>query len=575
MNLDFFKNPKFLPLQEISLLCKKTTTDFGHPALFKTTMDSIQKTALRNKLFRHLDGIAISPTAYTLKKHGVTDYLLQHQKVALKDLTTTFKANEGYLNVALRGLCSQGWLVQNVDNQNNEITYETNEKSEIAFKYFYLYEDVVDLLQMSEKYHPRKFEVEPFLKLEAIYKKFKNNFGIQLSENENRKEIEEQILAHIEGIIVGPTIVHLGITGMFHKYFMESRFRAEEFHENHREFDKLLNILSEIGWFNLKNGSYEFNEFGLFFAKRASAYGVTVSYIPTLRKLDDLIFGNPLILKNLANGSDEIHVDRKMNIWGSGGAHSSYFKVVDEIIIDLFNKPIEEQPKGILDMGCGNGAFLKHLFSVIESQTLRGTILDEHPLKVIGVDYNKAALKVSRANLIQADIWAKIIWGDIGNPALLAKDLKDNYDIELEDLLNVRTFLDHNRIWENPKNNSPRVSSSTGSYAYQGERIDNNLVALSLKEHIEKWTPFVGKFGLLLIELHTVKPELVAQNIGKTAATAYDLTHGYSDQYILEVDEFLNVIQEAGLTPDMDKFRKFPNKDFATVSISLLKASGG
>ena len=479
------------------------------------------------------------------------------------------------MNVALRGLCSQGWLTQNVNHQNNAVSYEINKASEIAFNYFYLYEDVVDLLKMSENYHQRKFEIEPFLKLERIYKKYKTNYGIELSENEFQRKIEEQILTHIEGIIVGPTIVHMGMTGMFHKYFMEARFRAEEFHEKYQEFDKLLKILSDLGWFNVKNGSYEFNEFGLFFAKRASAYGVTVSYIPTLRKLDDLIFGDPLILKQKATDTSEAHVDREMNIWGSGGAHTTYFRVVDKIIIDLFNKPIEEQPKGILDMGCGNGAFLKHLFTVIESQTYRGTVLDEYPLQVIGVDYNNAALNVSRANLIQADIWAKIIWGDIGNPKLLAKDLKDNYDIELENLLNVRTFLDHNRIWENPQSSQSRISTSTGAYAYQGKRLDNNQVAISLKEHIEKWTPYVGNFGLLLIELHTVKPELVAENIGKSAATAYDLTHGYSDQYILEVDEFLELIQEAGLTPDMDKFRKFPDSDLATVSISLLKSSDG
>jgi hypothetical protein len=354
---------------------------------------------------------------------------------------------------------------------------------------------------------------------------------------------------------------------------METRFRPKEFHENHQEFDKLLKILTHLGWFDEKNGAYAFTEIGLFFAKRASAYGVTVSYIPTLRKLDNLIFGNPLILKNLATGSKEIHVDREMNIWGSGGAHSAYFKVVDEIIIDIFNKPIDKQPKGILDMGCGNGAFLQHLFSVIESQTHRGTILDEYPLEIVGVDYNEAALKVSKANLIQSDIWAKIIWGDIGNPALLALDLKENYDIELRELLNVRSFLDHNRIWKEPQTNSSRVSLSTGAYAYEGKRINNNLVAESLKEHIGKWTPYVEKFGLLLIELHTVKPSLVAQNMGKTAATAYDLTHGYSDQYILEVDEFIDIIQEAGLIPDMNKFRKFPNSDFATVSISLLKSN--
>lgn len=536
-------------------------------------MDSKQKSSLRSRLFRHLDGIVIAPTAFALTKQGVTDYLLKNKKVALTDLATKFKANEGYLNVALRGLCSQGWLVQHVDNLTNSVSYETNEESAIAFNYFYLYEEVVDLLQMSESYHQRKFEVEPFLKLSSIYKKYKINYGMELSENKLQRKIEEQILTHIEGIIVGPTIVHLGITGMFHKYFMETRFRSEEFHENHKEFDQLLTILADLGWFNAKNSTYEFTEFGLFFAKRASAYGVTVSYIPTLRKLDDLIFGDPLILSNTATGSDEIHVDREMNIWGSGGAHSSYFKVVDEIIIELFNKPIDEQPKGILDMGCGNGAFLQHLFSVIESQTYRGTVLDEYPLTIIGVDYNNAALKVTRATLIQADIWGKVIWGDIGNPELLANDLKNNYDIELENLLNVRTFLDHNRMWENPNRSTSRISTSTGAYAYKGKKIDNNLVAESLKEHIEKWTPFVGRFGLLLIELHTVKPELVAQNIGRTAATAYDLTHGYSDQYILEVDEFLNLIQEAGLTPDMSKFRKFPNSDLATVSISLLTST--
>ena len=155
----------------------------------------------------------------------------------------------------------------------------------------------------------------------------------------------------------------------------------------------------------------------------------------------------------------------------SGGAHAAYFKIVDEIIIELFNKPIEKQPKGILDMGCGNGAFLQHLFTVIEQQTVRGKMLEEYPLILIGADYNEAALKISKANLIQADIWAKVVWGDIGRPDLLAKDLKENYNIELGELLNVRTFLDHNRIWKEPTHvDKSRVSQSTGAFAFEGQR---------------------------------------------------------------------------------------------------------
>jgi SAM-dependent methyltransferase len=529
---------------------------------------------LRSKLFRHLDGIVITPSAYSLKKHGITDYLLLHKKTDLATLVAKFKANDGYLNVALRGLCSQGWLNQHVDNDKNTITFEINDRSAIAFNHFFLYEEAAALLNLSVNYRPKKFMMGPFLKLESIYKKLKVNFGIELSDNKLKRTIQEQILTHIEGIIVGPSIVHLGISGMFHKYFMETRFKPEEFHQNYLNFERLLDILADLGWFKIINNSYEFTEYGLFFAKRASAYGVTVSYIPTLRKLDDLIFGNPILLKKSGNDKEEKHVDREMNVWGSGGAHAAYFKVVDEIIIALFNKPIQEQPKGILDLGCGNGAFLKHLFSVIESQTYRGTILEEHPLKIIGVDYNEAALKASRANLIQADIWAKIIWGDIGDPDLLAKDLEEKYNIDLKNLLNVRTFLDHNRIWKTPAENKKiRVSSSSGAYTFEGKRLDNNLVSESLKQHIKKWTPYVQKFGLLLIELHTVNPKLISKNIGKTAATAYDLTHGYSDQYILEVDEFEKVIREAGLSSEEYGIRKFPNSDLATVSIGLFKSN--
>lgn len=532
-----------------------------------------EQALLRSRMFRHLDGIVTAPSAYVLKEYGVTDFLLTNQKVDLGTLAAKFGANDGYLNVGLRALCSQGWLIQHVDNESDTVIFEINDKSEVAFRLFHMYKEVVELLILSEKYHNRRFETEPFLKLESIFQKMKGDYKMEAPESDVSAQVHEQILTHIEGIVVGPTLVHLGMSGMFHKYFMETRFKAEEFHKDAESFERLLDILTYMKWFNKVNDTYEFTEQGLFFAKRASAYGVTVSYIPTLRKLRDLIFGNPTILKGVDAKGNEKHVDREMNVWGSGGAHASYFKVVDEIIIDIFNRPINEQPKGILDMGCGNGAFLQHLFYVVANQTNRGRMLEEHPLILIGVDYNEAALKVSKANLIQADIWAKIIWGDIGKPDLLASDLKQAYDIDLKDLLNVRTFLDHNRIWEEPdKKDDLRVSTSTGAYCSEGKRLNNNLVSESLRQHFKKWTPYVKKYGLLLIELHTVKPELVAQNLGKTAATAYDVTHGYSDQYIVEVEEFIKVLQEAGLAHDKEAFRKYPDSDLATVTINLFKA---
>ena len=527
------------------------------------------KAQLRGTIFRHLDGIASATTAYALYKKGILAALLEEETVELDAFSEKFKANQGYLNVSLRILTSQGWLSQKLNNKSGLIQYSINEKSKKAFDLVPLYKDAVDLLQYSVTFPENPIGPDAFIVLERIFKKFENRFGLPKGD---QNSIEHQILKHIEGVIAAPLIVMLGMNGMFHKYFMEASFRAQEYHQNPESFKKILDFLTHLGWFEKKKDTYRFTDAGLFFAKRASAYGVTVSYIPTFLALDELLFGNPEILRAV-EGETELHVHREMNVWGSGGAHSTYFKVIDQIIIELFNKPIDEQPKGILDMGCGNGAFIQHIFDVIEHQTKRGKMLEEHPLLLVGADFNKAALKVTRANLIKADIWAKVIWGDIGRPDLLANDLKDDYNIDLKDLLNVRTFLDHNRIWEMPETVTNRVSTSTGAFVHRGEHISNNLVEDSLLEHLQKWKPFVERFGLLIIELHTITPQLAANNIGNTAATAYDGTHGYSDQFILEVDVFNKVAKEAGLHPDPNYFTKFPNSDLATVSVNLLKGA--
>ncbi|PQB04894.1 class I SAM-dependent methyltransferase [Aureitalea marina] len=533
-------------------------------------LTSQKKSEYRSELFAHLDGIVVAPVAYALHERKVFDTLIQEQEIVLSDLTRSFGCNEGYLNVGLRMMASQGWLDYHLDNEQNIVRLRKNDRSSLAFEFMGRYKEVVDFMKNSEAFHPRHVEREQYSELNRIFQKYIDGHYDAVSKDSNRIEIEEQIKKHIEGVLIGPITVLLGMEGMFHKYFMEASFRADEFHEDPISFSKILDFLTFLGWFEKRNEHYRFTDKGLFFARRSSAYGVTVSYIPTFRRVDELIFGNANIFKRSIPGSPEIHVDREMNVWGSGGAHSAYFKKLDEVVMALFNKPIHEQPKGILDMGCGNGAFLIHLFEVIEQRTLRGQMLEEHPLFLVGVDYNRAALKVTRANLVKADIWAKVIWGDIADPAQLESDIQASYDIDLSDLLNVRTFLDHNRPWSDPKAKRVEKSTSTGAFAYAGERLSNADVEQNLKEHFQNWVPYIGKFGLLMIELHTIPSEITAANLGKTAATAYDATHGFSDQYILELDVFNRIIAELGLKAHPNYFSKYPNNELATVSINYL-----
>lgn len=533
----------------------------------------MDKKELRSSIFRHLDGIATAPVVAALQKKEIIDQILRSKAVTLKELSEKTESNEGYLNVALRMLASQGFVDYHLNNNDESVTVSANRNTGFLLASSKMYEKVIRFQKESMTFNFQHLEPESFNNLVQLFDEFRANFKIELSEDEDELKVQRQILKHIEGCLVGPIIVQLGMNGMFHKYFMETSFQAVEFHKNPENFEKILDFLTHLGWFTKNNQNYKFTENGLYFARRATSYGVTVSYLPMFNRMEDLLFGNPKKLRETAEGEDEIHVDRKMNVWGSGGAHSTYFKVVTDFIVSIFNQPIHLQPKGILDMGCGNGAFIQHIFETIERHTLRGKMLEDYPLFLVGADYNQAALNVTRANLINNDIWAKVIWGDIGNPDLLANDLKENYDINLSDLVNIRTFLDHNRIWKDPENMNPdRISTSSGAFAFRGERIPNKLVEENLKEHLNLWLPYIKKNGLLVIELHTLKPEITSRHLGETAATAYDATHGFSDQYIVEVDVFHKICNEVGLTVDKDLFKKYPDSDLATVSINLLKA---
>ena len=88
-------------------------------------------------------------------------------------------------------------------------------------------------------------------------------------------------------------------------------------------------------------------------------------------------------------------------------------------------------------------------------------------------------------------------------------------------------------------------------------------------EHFQKWKPFISKYGLILLELHTINPKKCSLNIGKTLATAYDATHGFSNQYIIEYEDFIDSATIAGLKNNQAFEYNFPNDKLTTVSINL------
>ncbi len=529
-------------------------------------MDSKEKKRLLlSNLFHHLDGIVLIPTILELEKKQILNHILNNGKSKLSDLSNRFSANEGYLNVALRLLCSQNILEQEHVNEDiifKDIKLQKWMSLNIANKYKItapLYTNEINYSNICDDTDSDKIN-------NSILAKTISNYIHNTEQNKlifKNVDFDFNWQKHIEGIIVAPILVCLARKKMFTNVEI-----GRELNLNiHNEWSKILmNLFYHVGIIDVKNN---ISEYGNFLLKRVTSYGVTVSYLPTLKNISHLLYGdNSNRWEN--NSTEETHVDRSMNVWGSGGAHHTYFKKVDQIIIDLFNLPIEHQPKGFIDIGCGNGKLIEHIFDLIYYKTKRGKYLESNPLFIVGSDFNYKALEATNETINKADIWAKTAFGDISDPDSLAKKLKEKHDIQLSDLLNVRSFLDHNRIYTAPKKNYNKISNSTGSFCYQGIRIKNKDLEQNLKEHFAKWAPYLKKYGLLIVELHTIDPAVSAKNIGKNAITAYDATHGFSDQYIIEYELFLKIALETGLKPDPQHEYTFPSRDIPIVSINRL-----
>lgn len=475
------------------------------------------------------------------------------------ELAAEYRANSGYLNVALRMLATQGVL--EAVRAEDRVHYRPAVGPQPADWYMYsrAYSAGFKWFKYAEGFWNKPYEE---LSSDAVVTL--NILLDVIGEIPNEGEMS-RIKTHLEGALVAPWLVTVGMLGENKpvKSWDKHDELIHSFHPTKKEvWDK---ILKTLGW--------DHNDKGLFYLERAAAYGVTTSYLKTFLWSKELIFGDPKHLWKVNPGDSEIHVDRTLNVWGSGGAHKSYFAYLDEVIIDIFNQPLDCQPKGICDMGCGNGALLLHLHDVITNSTLRGKHLDTHPLELVGADFNQEALIATSKHFSDTGVDGHFIWGDIGDPDRLALDLWDVHEIKLGDLLSVRSFLDHNRVFNRPNHDRHLVPSSTGAFSFRGERLKLRDVEQSLMEHLQKWTPYVLKHGLLVIELHTIDPKDASELLGKLPVTAYDATHGFTDQYIVEIPVFDSIALEAGLKLDDQWSRTFPSQRPSSISLRYFKAN--
>jgi hypothetical protein len=537
-----------------------------------------ERASVRAAIFGHLAGIVLAPTVKALWDRRVFDLFEQSSKlVSLDEVVNRTGGNRGYLRVALRLLAACGWIEQRLQENGRYCCFALTNEGRIALKLAPpLYAEVISFI-------PKAVFLEDFLfgssdapvlpSLQSLVLRAKHRWGIHPGEDAITARVYEQIRGHLDGMLVGPAMVALARGGVLAQ-LEQGPAKLEVIAGNRISLSCVFDLLATQGWITREQNGVRLTSCGLYAAQIATSYGVTVSYLPNLNIVGTLLFGNPRMARVEASGV-ELYVNRGMNVWGSGGAHKTYFKKVDEIIIEIFDRPLEHQPQGICDMGCGDGTFLEHLYSVVKNRTARGRVLDKHPLILVGADFNKVARRVAKQTLRKSCPTYHVIGGDIIRPAQLASDLEE-LGLDIHDLLHVRSFLDHNRSYSPPVNyvKGSRVGLSTGAFSRLGEEITPDELEENLLRHLRRWAPYVGRFGLLVLELHTLPPELTAANLERTPAVGYDGTHGYSDQYLVELPIFLESAREAGLQSDERYQCKFPPSEWATVSLNFFTIPG-
>jgi hypothetical protein len=547
------------------------------------TIGDHEKAQVRAAVFGHLAGVVLAPTVKALwDRRAFELFPAIGEWVDFDRIARETRANRGYLRVALRLLASCGWLQQRVEAGHAPRFALTAEGAIAVREAPLLYGEALSFVAKAVFLEDFLFGASdrPVLaSLQELVRRSKEGWGLQVDADPLVNRVRSQIRGHLDGMLIGPAMVALARAEILAQ--LEQRaVEVNDIAANRASLCCILDLLAAQGWVTMESTGRDKNlviltPCGRYAAQIATSYGVTVSYLPLFDNVSTLLFGNARMPRMDESGV-ELLVNRGMNVWGSGGAHRTYFKKVDEIIVEIFNRPLHLQPRGICDMGCGDASFLEHLYLAVKNKTERGEVLDKYPLVLVGADFNKVARRVAKQTLRKAGIPIfHVIPGDINRPAQLASDLEE-LNLDIHDLLHVRSFLDHNRPYTPPANyvRGSRACRSSGAFAHLGEEIPGDELEENLTRHLRRWAPYVGRFGLLALELHTLPPDLAAANLSKTPAVAYDGTHGFSDQYLVELSVFLNAAQEAGLKADPRFQAKFPPSELATVSINFFTTSG-
>lgn len=337
---------------------------------------------------------------------------------------------------------------------------------------------------------------------------------------------------------------------------------------------------------------------GAWFAERAHAFGVPVSYFPTYALTSQFLYEHPLLpAPDLATGREN-HVWRDVNVRGAGPSHMPYFRELVKPLADDFNfvfpkgvslhsplsqlgELLAQQPQAIMDAGCGNGDLGLLAACSVLHHSQRGYLQKRYPsnrsvaVVSIGVDVSPDARRITHANWLKAGVAEDnivVLPGDIDFPSEIFDDLAGK---GITRVITLSSALVHDRgigpldpsFLELASQWPADVRSvRNGVFALEsdGRALSNAVVLEDLVRHLERWRPHLS-FGYYLVELSVPERFDPVKNL-----LSYMINH-LPYQYITPVSFMIAAVRVLGLNVRIIAF--FPREPKLTA-IAVYKMWG-
>ena len=467
----------------------------------------------------HLDGLAIGTSVETLNDLGGFSQLAgANHPVAVSDMSDALGVQPGYLNLVFRLLELQGYAARTGDVAGGNA-----------------------LVTMTSAGHEWLTHID-------VYSGFRDRVvaakALMSGQDANLSEVAaglpDRIRCHLEGPVAAVTMTALSRSELFVD-------AAETVDRNTLPHPRMAEILVGLGWAGLQGGGVELTDAGRFALSFAAQYYYPVSYLPTLAAVPAMLKGMETALVDREEDGREGLVDRELDIAFSGIVFARTCRdPLFDLVLPLFDDvALDDQPRVIVDCGGGDGTLLCELYQAVVARTSRGAVLDAHPLTMIGVEYNPVAERTLRARMQAMDVPGLVFAGDVGDPAAITGRLAAEGFVR-DDVLHVSKSVFHNRTYADTP--AGMAGASLGAFSAPGGGL---LTAGEIEADLEAlfalWRAEMGRHGMVVIEAHIIEAALATERLGRNVMTSLEASHGYSHQYLIEIDAHRGASRRAGL----------------------------